>query len=197
MILKLIVNVHQSNCQFSTPVHSPVYESYRYTPVWIVSPVLPLLLWRLESMSPCPESRLQLPISGWPKSRNGKWGNKKWGNAYSIQQLQLPCCWPSLCSHMHLTSMAGWQGIACIVVVYHPLTIALFTALTNMGTRLLSETARKLTSYFSKALSQNHDHQKTSLATPSNVFYMSLQWATSYFCTQNPCHRTMTTRRPA
>ena len=102
----------------------------------------------------------------------------------------------SLCSHMHPTSMAGWQGVACIVVVYQPLTIAFFTAPKNMGTRLLSETARKLTSYFSKALSQNHDHQKTSLATPSNVCYISLQCATSYFCTQNHCHRTITTRQP-
>ena len=151
-----------------------------------------------QSMSPCPESRLQLPISGWPKSRNGKWGNEKWGNACSIQQLQLPCWWHlSALTCILATSMAGWQGVVCIVVVYQPLTIALFTAPKNMGTRLLSETARKLTSNFSKALSQNHDHQKTSLATPSNVCYMSLQCATSYFCTQNHCHRTMITRRPA
>ena len=98
----------------------------------------------------------------------------------------------------HASYKHGWLAGSCEHCgVYHPLTIALFTAPKNMGTWLLSETARKLTSYFSKALSQNHDHQKTSLATPSNVCYMSLQCATSYFCTQNHCHRTMTTRRPA
>ena len=67
-----------------------------------------------------------------------------------MQQPQLAVNGISLLSHP--TSIIGWQGVACIVVAYQLLTIALLTAPKNMGTRLLSEMARKLTNYFSKAL---------------------------------------------